>query len=378
MQLAAGASVSLEKKKTSAHLMEDEEAEEASGATESPRERYLVGGNLGFYAPAFSSDGHILFCCVSFQIKMFSVSSGEQLGTLRGHSKNVTNIIINPHNRLQLFSCSLDGMIKKWDYCECICLESYSIGFPITQFAICGDVFVCNLDNDLKSSSRVITYPVSGGTAAVASVIYKSRFCKGLAVSPGGKFVATISKATITLCELQTNKRTKYTHTKLLTAIAFHPTEPYFATGDIEGQIIFWYRFEEPEKLVTSSLHWHAHGVESLAFSEDGAYLLSGGEEAVLVMWQLGTGNRQFLPRLGSTLTHISVSPNGNLYALACADSSIRVVSSITTRVERHLRGLQHAHSHHVPESARILRTGLVREPRNSYLVLHILKEHSF
>lgn len=35
--------------------------------------------------------------------------------------------------------------------------------------------------------------------------------------------------------------------------------------------------------LAKETLHWHAGPVNSLAFSPDGTYLLSGGREAVLV-----------------------------------------------------------------------------------------------
>ena len=35
--------------------------------------------------------------------------------------------------------------------------------------------------------------------------------------------------------------------------------------------------------LAKETLHWHAAAVNSLAFSTDGTYLLSGGREAVLV-----------------------------------------------------------------------------------------------
>jgi NET1-associated nuclear protein 1 (U3 small nucleolar RNA-associated protein 17) len=75
--------------------------------------------------------------------------------------------------------------------------------------------------------------------------------------------------------------------------------------------------------------------------SEDGAYLLSGGEEAVLVMWQLDTGHRQFLPRLGAPITGIAVGPRGAQYALSCGDNAVRIIGAVSSKVERVVRGLQ-------------------------------------
>ena len=86
------------------------------------------------------------------------------------------------------------------------------------------------------------------------------------------------------------------------------------ATGDSRGKIILWRGVgEEASKLVLSTLHWHAHGVADLVFNSDGSYLVSGGEEAVLVIWQLQTGVKRFLPRLGtyaSILLHFRVVRN--------------------------------------------------------------------
>jgi WD40 repeat protein len=49
--------------------------------------------------------------------------------------------------------------------------------------------------------------------------------------------------------------------------------------------------------LPTTTVHWHPSPVGCLAFSPDGVYLLSGGAEQVLVMWQLENSKPKFLPR---------------------------------------------------------------------------------
>lgn len=73
--------------------------------------------------------------------------------------------------------------------------------------------------------------------------------------------------------------------------------------------------------VASTSAQWHAHGVWSTAFTPDGSLLLSGGEEAVLVVWQLpsaGTApgafggpvsdgrHMSFLPRLGAPIRAVS------------------------------------------------------------------------
>ena len=121
-----------------------------------------------------------------------------------------------------------------------------------------------------------------------------------------------------------------------LRAVCFHPTDAYVATTDNAGRIILWHRFNEAHphphhapdqnhpKAITSILHWHAHALDALTFSDDGAYMISGGEEAVLVLWQMQSGHKHFLPRIGSPIRTITIAKHSNLYALNCADNTIR------------------------------------------------------
>ena len=48
-----------------------------------------------------------------------------------------------------------------------------------------------------------------------------------------------------------------------------------------------------------------------------GTYLLSGGEESVLVLWQLDTHKKQFRPRLGSPITRVACSPGDKYFTLS-------------------------------------------------------------
>ncbi|CBJ34058.1 conserved unknown protein [Ectocarpus siliculosus] len=52
----------------------------------------------------------------------------------------------------------------------------------------------------------------------------------------------------------------------------------------------------------STDMHWHAHPVRCMSVAPDGVQLFSGGEEAVLVQWNLSKGTKAFLPRLGAPL----------------------------------------------------------------------------
>jgi hypothetical protein len=62
------------------------------------------------------------------------------------------------------------------------------------------------------------------------------------------------------------------------------------------------------ESIITRShLVWHSHAVKSLAFSFDGRILYSGGEESVVVIWNLAKSSHSFIPRVGAPVGHLVV-----------------------------------------------------------------------
>ena len=69
--------------------------------------------------------------------------------------------------------------------------------------------------------------------------------------------------------------------------------------------------------------------------------MLSGGEEAVLVIWQLHSGKKEFVPRVGAPIANIAVSKpkdgNEEEYLLGLADASFVFVRSSTMRISRTL-----------------------------------------
>ena len=157
-----------------------------------------------------------------------------------------------------------------------------------------------------------------------------------------------------------------------MTCMAFHPTDSTrLVTGDSTGRIRVWYclqkSFMAPSKAEADDgmerhapstvLHWHAHAVSSLCFSPNGAHLLSGGEEGVLVVWHLGaSGNaasKEFVPRLGAPLSAIAIA-NGldgreQEYAVSLADGSITFVSSMSLKPTRTFTRIKIDASRHLP-----------------------------
>ncbi|ERS99709.1 NET1-associated nuclear protein 1 (U3 small nucleolar RNA-associated protein 17) [Sporothrix schenckii 1099-18] len=87
--------------------------------------------------------------------------------------------------------------------------------------------------------------------------------------------------------------------------------------------------------------HWHSRTVNSVKWSRDGNYLISGGPESVLVLWQTETSKLDFLPHLSASIENIVVSPRGASYAVHLDDNSTMVLSTAEMKPTFYVSGLQ-------------------------------------
>lgn len=158
-------------------------------------------------------------------------------------------------------------------------------------------------------------------------------------MSPSGRWLVAAGATKVYAAAVLPDKVgdfVKYTSPQPITSFAFHPTDEYFATGCETGEIRLWYCLNaeqaEPDKNVqTTMLHWHSHAVASLAFTPNGGYLLSGGEEAVLVIWQLDANKKDFVPRVGAPIVSIAVTPTAEPnegYLLCLQDGTLLTIDA--------------------------------------------------
>lgn len=131
---------------------------------------------LSDYPVVFTSDSNYFFSCNAKTIRVLSVETGQVVRVLSssteegGHKDTVTSVMLNPKNLLQLYSASLDGTIKLWDFNDAVLLKTYEVGVPITYMvvheSIPNDIY---LTTKKKSTKRFHQY--------------QARKCKGLHIS---------------------------------------------------------------------------------------------------------------------------------------------------------------------------------------------------
>lgn len=410
----------------------------------------LIGGRVsGRCPPVWSRDERFLFITSDSGVLVFSVATGELVRVLRGHRGDTSSCVLNPRNELQIFTGSLDGVLRLWDYTEAEVLKEYTIGRPILDlvvdplhpnrlFVLCrtqstlesgrviGSVLVCvdtnvaiegNIDESSRSDEDIDEDDADdvddgGGHSIIASppsslfvkdslsvsnrrvrstcalrqgvpIWWSRKAVNVLCISPvgtwlvlrqrGDAFFYLVTLDGDTLEEQMVDEDSSATnvsmgldasqecatsdasHTfdrvnngKPISSVVFHPSKHVVAYSDVLGTIrLVWdYDFRRTQKL-----SWH-QSVNALEFTPDGLYLLSGGGEAVLVLWNIERASKDFLPRLGAPVDSIAPSPGGTYYAVALhADDCIKIIDAASMKQKQMIQGFKLRqrllHTHH-------------------------------
>uniref|UniRef100_A0A8C2AGR8 WD repeat domain 75 n=1 Tax=Cyprinus carpio TaxID=7962 RepID=A0A8C2AGR8_CYPCA len=313
------------------------------------------GSKVNLTPPIISNDSRFVLCASGDLVKVYSTRTEEWLHSLQGHTNQVTGITLNPANHLQVYSCSVDGTVKLWDFIDGILIKTFVIGCPLFAIYVSekhtGVLFLhVSMATDSKNECFQLVsvhLPKSAEQeveakemSAVSSHISKNPSCT--AFGRGGEYIAFAR-------HLQLN-------------VYFFRKQKTYSFFCVYGKIRLWRNFIHKKEYTYSTQHWHHNAVNTLCFTPEGTHLLSGGIESVLVQWQYGADNRkEFLPRLGGSILHISASSDGQLFCTSHSDNKITVIES-SFKVCGVIQGLVKGDA---------VLTDLMIDPRSKALVLN-------
>ncbi|XP_043105326.1 WD repeat-containing protein 75 [Puntigrus tetrazona] len=308
------------------------------------------GSKVNFRPSVISTDSRFVLCASGDLVKVYSTRTEEWLHSLQGHTNQVTGISLNPANHLQVYSCSVDGTVKLWDFIDGILIKTFIVGSPLLAIYLSekheGVLFLhVSLASDSineffqlvavrlpKSAEQEVQ---AGEMSAVVTHISSNPNCT--AFGREGEYIAFARNLQLNVYFFRKQKTynfyLKATDKKgaknAFTCVACHPTDDCIATGHADGKIRLWRNFIHKKEYTYSTHHWHHNAVNTLCFTPEGTHLLSGGIESVLIQWQYGAGNKkEILPRLGGSILHISVSSDGQLFCTSHLDNKIKIIES--------------------------------------------------
>ena len=102
--------------------------------------------------------------------------------------------------------------------------------------------------------------------------------------------------------------------------------EDSIALGDSSGKIHFIQDITSNNYILYTK-HWHSHGISDLALDPNNDYLYSCGQEGVIVIWNIHTWVKTFLPRLGEPIIGMKVCSNSQNLVCYLKNNSIIFIS---------------------------------------------------
>ena len=312
------------------HPFTTKESLESSGLSVS----LLTGSHVGTSMLWSHDDTHI-FTSSGPQILIYETTSGSIIHKLTQHEDDVISLLVNPANNQQLLSTSKDGITHVWD------INDFShllfVNFMRGINAITANKSTAYI---LFSNGDVLKFPMKIFTSQgqeklskylnAKSSVFTSKDSSTLLLFSkleGEEHLLTFNQKNLLVFSAHSQELHCYQKTRPITCLAVHPSKPTLAYGSTIGRVYIWHSFTSGVENITR-VHWHAHAVICMSFSSDGTYLMTGGEESVLVVWQIETLKKQFKPRIGGRIRRIAPSNSDQYTAVVTSDNIMKVLNS--------------------------------------------------
>ncbi|KAJ2553423.1 NET1-associated nuclear protein 1 [Coemansia sp. RSA 1933] len=348
--------------------------------------KLVSGGALTNDLVVFSADSSLFYLAKDNAVAVYNVQNAEMVQnfTLQQQQQGVSAVsgktkptaihaLVGDPDQSQeghrVYTFSADHRARLWDADTGELLHTWDLGCTVERAVAdptAPNAFYCAVlrtataaktgeshDRGKYTIDRVVLSRDSARAKMGDQLLMRATGVLGLTVRGDGQWIAAYSKFRVYLAHLRGSGkpvRHRWRVAERISTVSFRANEPVLAVGDWRGRIMFWLCLDgdidkdtEDRAIVRQPHHWHAHRVNAVAFTEDGATMLSGGEEGVLVFWRLETDTRDYLPRLGSDILGIAVSPDQMYYAVTLRDNTISVFSAMNRSLVSSLQGLKFA-----------------------------------
>ena len=274
---------------------------------------------------AVSTDGsQMLTVGKDGSVHVWSMSSGEEVMVLEGHSLSINGVAVTPDGT-RVVSCSADRTVRVWDMHtgEAVFVLKGHVG-PVFEVAVTPD-----------SSKIVSTSPHDGIrvwdlSTGMEVLAMKSELIRSMVITKDGSQIVTCSGEVLCVWDLVTGKQemqwpccVKSSH-----ALAVTPDGCHVVSCCDDAHL--WNLSTGAEVMV-----FHAEAqLLAVAVTPDGCHVVAGSKSGNVHVWSISTGKEvTVLQGHTANVTAVAVSPDG-CHVVSCSDDKTVRVWNITTGKE--------------------------------------------
>jgi WD40 repeat protein len=310
-----------------------------AGTAQRPELIIQTGHSSTVISVAFSPDGKMVASgSLDHTIKLWDVSTGTELGSLKGDYGQILSVAFSPDGKT-LASSSANYTIKLWDVWTGTELHTLKLSGLVQSVAFSPD----GKTLASGSSDNLMLWDVSTGSELriFKKDLATPHWVKSVAFSPDGKTLANNGLDNVTLWDVSTGEElwTVKGFSKPVQSLAFSPDGKTLASGSEDNMIKLW-DVSNGKELRT--LEGHSREVNSVAFSPDGKTLASGsnGFSDNLKLWNVSNGQElRKLKGHSSWVYSVAFSPDGKSLASGSGDNTIKLWDPSTGAELRALEG---------------------------------------
>ena len=291
---------------------------------------------------SFVEKGHYLVSASADKtLRVWDTKTGITTGVLQGHSAAATGIA---SYKGQIFSASKDGTVRRWtlDFPH---QKVVDLPFKASSTAIAPDGNIVAVGFE-DGALRLYSLPDAKLLSEYGEA--HSLHVTRLMFNTEGNLLASASlDNTAKLWQVQENKlqapQTFTGHKRAVHAVAFSPDSKTLATASYDGQIVLFTVGTEQKQFFKA----HEGNVASVVFDNNGTRLLSSGiEDFILRLWNLNTNPPTLLqefPKADDQLTWATLSPDNQKVASVGRDHIVHIYATQNGQEQYRLAGHESA-----------------------------------
>jgi WD40 repeat protein len=253
-------------------------------------------------------------------LKRWDINTGECLRTYTGHTDWVTKIAITPDGQW-FVSGSNDKTLKLWDMNTGECLHTFNEWSMVTAVIITPD------GRWLLSSSNSETFQKWDLTTDRHHHVYyegHQSAVMALAVAPDGRWLMSGSAdKTLKRWDIDAGKclQTYTGHQDFVVAVAIAPNGQWFVSGSNDKTLKLW---DTSKSEYLHTYNGHQDSVVAVAITPNGQWFVSGSNDKTLKLWDTSKSECIHTYTGQASVKSLSISSDGS-YIVSCGEDEIIV-----------------------------------------------------